>query len=79
MSHLTLYYSEHCPYCRRVRDFMTQTGITLPMKEIKQNPGYADELMKIGGKTQVPCLSIDGKAMYESLDIIEFLKKNYKK
>lgn len=33
---------------------------------------------KIGGKTQVPCLVIDGKPLYESLDIIEWLKTNYK-
>ena len=38
-----------------------------------------DELIKIGGDSQVPCLTIDGQAMYESDDIIDWLKENYKK
>ena len=33
-------------------------------------------LLRDGGKEQVPCLFIDGKPMYESLDIIEWLKAN---
>ena len=36
------------------------------------------ELIQIGGKTQVPCLIIDGQALYESDDIIDWLKKNYR-
>jgi glutaredoxin len=58
---------------------MAKEKINLPMKDTHQNPAYKEELFKIGGKTQVPCLVIDGKAMYESLDIIDWLKKNYVK
>ena len=49
------------------------------MKDTQEDSTYRDELIKIGGKSQVPCLVIDGKALYESLDIIEWFKKNYKK
>ena len=31
-------------------------------------------LIENGGKEQVPCLFIDGKPLYESLDIIDWLK-----
>ncbi|MBE6736814.1 MAG: NrdH-redoxin, partial [Ruminococcaceae bacterium] len=31
-------------------------------------------LIEVGGYEQVPCLFIDGKPMYESLDIIDWLK-----
>ena len=79
MSTLTLYHFMACPYCQRVRDFLTKEGITVPMKDTHENPAYRDELIKIGGKPQVPCLVIDGKALYESLDIIEWFKKAYKK
>lgn len=75
---LTLYHFQGCPYCARVRNYLAQEKISIPLKDIHENPGYRDELIKIGGKAQVPCLSIDGKALYESLDIIEWLKKNYK-
>ena len=37
------------------------------------------ELIRVGGKQQVPCLFIDGKPMYESLDIVEWLRANPQK
>ena len=79
MSNLTLYHFEACPYCKRVRDFLSKEKINVPMKDTHANGAYRDELIKIGGKPQVPCLVIDGKALYESLDIIEWFKKNYNK
>jgi len=78
MHSLTLYHFMACPYCQRVRDFLAKENITVPMKDTHENPAYRDELIKIGGKPQVPCLVIDGKALYESLDIIEWFKKNKK-
>ena len=72
---LTLYHFQGCPYCARVRDFLAQQSIAIPMKDTHANPAYQEELIKISGKPQVPCLIIDGKALYESLDIIAWLKK----
>ena len=79
MPNLTLYHFIACPYCQRVRDYLTQAGISVPMKDTHETPAFREELIKIGGKSQVPCLVIDGKALYESLNIIEWLKKNFKK
>ena len=73
---LTLYHSAECPYCARVRGHLAEEGITVPMKDIHATPAHRDELIKIGGKAQVPCLVIDGKALYESLNIIAWFKKN---
>lgn len=69
----TLYYKESCPFCKRVLHFMDNVGITCEMKDtlISNN---AEELMEIGGKTQVPCMVIDEKPMYESMDIINYIK-----
>lgn len=78
MQSLTLYHFNGCPYCQRVRDYLSKENITVPMKDTHQTPAFRDELIKIGGKAQVPCLVVDGKAIYESLDIIEWFKKNYK-
>lgn len=78
MQKLMLYQFAGCPYCDKVRRFMQRSGITLPMKDTRADPRNREELVKIGGKGQVPCLVIDGKALYESDDIIEWLKKNYK-
>jgi glutaredoxin 3 len=79
MQNLTLYHFVGCPYCQRVRDFLAKENIKVPMKDIHENMDFRDELIKIGGKKQVPCLVIDGKALYESTDIIEWFKKNYDK
>mgnify|MGYP001604479589 CR=1 FL=1 len=73
---LTLYHFFGCPYCQRVRDYLAKEGIGVPLKDIHQNPAWREELVKIGGKSQVPCLAIDGTALYESLDIIEWFKNN---
>ena len=78
MARLTLYHYDGCPYCQRVKDFMKQNKISLSLKDIHQDPSARAELATIGGKSQVPCLVIDGKALCESMDIIEWLKKNGK-
>ncbi len=79
MPRLTLYHSMSCPYCAKVRDYLSQQGINIPMKDIHALAGAREELITIGGKGQVPCLGIDGKALYESLDILEWFKTNYVK
>ncbi len=74
-----LYYSETCPYCRKVINYFEENNIKFNPKEIN-NPSYYDELLKIGGKAQVPFV-VDiksGVSMYESDDIIDYLKKNNK-
>ncbi len=79
MAQLTLYYFNSCPFCRLVREYLARNNISVPMKNIQEDPAAREELTRIGGKSQVPCLIIDGKALYESLDIIEWFKKNWKK
>ena len=72
MSKLELYYSPFCPYCRKVMGFMAEKDIELEMKNIGE-PVNKDTLQSVGGRVQVPCLFIDGKPMFESDDIIEYL------
>ena len=76
---IVLYHFQGCPYCARVRDYLSKEGIQVPMKDIHADPRNREELAKIGGKAQVPCLVVDGKALYESMDIIEWFKKDYRK
>lgn len=76
MSQLTLYYMTTCPYCQKVLNFMKENDITVPLKNTQETSENRQELLQIGGKTQVPCLVIDGKALYESNDIIKWMKEN---
>ncbi len=79
MSHLTLYYKLTCPYCQKVLNFLKQDNISVPLKDRDASPQNRQELINSGGKPQVPCLVIDGKALYESEDIIQWFRQNWKK
>ena len=79
MSRLTIYHKPGCPYCQKVITFMQQNGISVLLKNRDESPGIRQELIGLGGKPQVPCLVIDGKAIYESDDIIQWFKKDWKK
>jgi len=46
------------------------------MIDIKANHANEEELIRLGGKDQVPMLLIDGKPLYESGDIIKWFKEN---
>ena len=78
---IELYYNEGCPFCLIVLDFIQQNNIKFTPKEV---PLYGssplkEEMVKLGGKSQVPFLVDPEKKtqMYESLDIIDYLKKHY--
>ena len=73
---LVLYYSPWCPYCKKVLNHLDKMGKTVPMINLQATPKAKQELIKIGGKGQVPCLIIDGKAMYESSVIIKWFDKH---
>ncbi|GAB6145780.1 glutaredoxin family protein [Desulfocicer niacini] len=76
MAELKLYMTSTCPYCKKVLNFMKQNNISIPLADRDFSPENLQALLDIGGKAQVPCLIIDGTALYESDDIIEWLKKN---
>ncbi len=72
---LELYMFETCPYCRRVLNYLDESGRTdVELHNIHKNAADRQRLIEVGGMEQVPCLFIDGEPMYESLDIIDWLK-----
>lgn len=78
-SQYTLYVKAGCPFCTKVLNFMDEHHIVLPIMDISLEPhdDAYDKLINLGGKFQVPCLDIDGKALYESDDIIAYLNKTF--
>lgn len=46
------------------------------MVDIYVDSKNEEELIRLGGKDQVPMLLIDGEPLYESDDIIEWFKNN---
>ena len=71
---LKFYHYVHCPFCVRVR--MTLGLLNLPYESIVLP--YNDEKtpVELTGKKMLPIISINGKVMNESLDIMEALDKD---
>ena len=70
-----LYILPTCPYCKKVISFMDENGIKYNTIDISDKSAE-DALIQAGGKRQVPFF-VDRERniqMYESLDIIEYLK-----
>lgn len=81
LNRLALYTRPSCPYCVRVTDYCQQTGIVLESRNIAEG-AHLEALMSGGGKRQVPCLRIideqgNSHWMYESMDIIGYLKQQF--
>ncbi|MDZ7731239.1 MAG: glutathione S-transferase N-terminal domain-containing protein [Natrialbaceae archaeon] len=86
---LELYQSEGCPYCRRVRRFCSDHGISIQLHnprtagsiiggEAVTNADRYDELLE-HGQDQIPLLvdTARDEALYESADIIAYLETHY--
>lgn len=72
-----LYKKNACPFCQKVMAFMKKNAVQgIEMKDIVEEPKNKEDLITLGGKNQVPCLFIDGKALYESEDIIQYMREH---
>ena len=75
---LILYGRPSCPYCVRVDRVIEEMDIE--DKITRRHTGFGTEwrtdLRNRTGSTQVPCLFIDGEPMFESLDIIAWMRAN---
>ncbi|MBH0056565.1 glutathione S-transferase N-terminal domain-containing protein [Pseudoalteromonas sp. SWXJZ94C] len=76
-----LFYKEYCPFCKMVVKYINHQELNVELRETSLVSEYNEELVKEGGKKQVPCLKIiqagnKTKWLYESMDIITYLKKH---
>ena len=72
---ISLFYRPTCPFCQKVIAYMDKHQIIVPMEDISDTE-QQQQLVSIGGKSQVPCLVVDGKALYESDDIIAWMQEH---
>lgn len=80
----SLYHKQTCPYCLKVRAVIEELGLTkeIPLIDVYADPANYEFLIQNGGKKMIPCLRIqeEGKEdqwMYESSDIVEYLRKTF--
>ena len=78
-----LYQFNACPFCVKVRRELRRQALTIELRDARNDEAHKKALIDGGGRYKVPCLQIvgeDGKAtwMYESDDIIAYLRDNLK-
>ena len=71
---LKLYMFPSCPFCQKVLRAADRLGMNLPLADIHEDPVARDTLKSVGGRTTVPCLFINGQPLYESDDIVAYLR-----
>lgn len=76
---LELFYFEACPYCQLVLSKIDELGINdrIIFRDIFKDPSNKDFHQKTTGRTTTPCLYIDGKPMFESADICQWLTNKF--
>lgn len=78
---LTLYHMADCPFCQRVHQALNDLGLTIALRDIRQNAQDRDDLANATNRQTVPCLRIcdngDVRWMHESLDIVAYLRKHF--
>lgn len=75
---LELFKKDSCPYCQRVMALVDELGVgeQVEYRDIVRDPQARQMLVEVGGKQQVPCLFIDGEPLYESADIMRWVREN---
>ncbi len=75
---LELYVSEVCPYCHKVEKYLSDNNIEYTERDIAGQENM-EKLLQLGGKMQVPFFHDTEKnvTMYESDDIVKYVKENY--
>ena len=74
---LELYEAEYCPFCRHVREALTELDLDAHIYPMpKGGKRYRDQLVKLGGKAKVPFLHDPntGTKLYESEAIADYQK-----
>src|SRR5262245_5773326 len=76
---LLLYNMEGSPYCRKVRERLSELDLEYLVRNVPKGSAKRAELERRGGKVQVPYL-VDpnsGRELYESDDIVAYLEARY--
>lgn len=66
-----LYQAEWCPHSRRVRQRMTELGVSFIARQVPADPGEREELRRKTGGNEIPALVLeDGTVINDSADAI---------
>lgn len=79
---LALYQFKTCPFCIKVRQEMRRLSLNIELRDARGDEQQRAALLQGGGQIKVPCLRImdeqgNSQWMYESSDIIQYLRKRF--
>jgi glutathione S-transferase len=74
----TLYYKPSCAFSQRVLQMAENLNVSLDLKDVSESEEAMAELIEKGGDSQTPFLvdTETGAFMYESSDIIDYLREH---
>ncbi len=58
-----VYSSEHCPWCDKVKDFLTEHNVEFEAKDVGNDASAREEMLKKTGQMGVPVTDIDGEVV----------------
>lgn len=71
---LELYKYDTCAYCVRVMRAVARLGVDVTIRDVRVDPTNREVLRDRTGRSQVPCLFVDGEPLFESADIVAWLE-----
>ncbi len=74
---LTLYQAEWCPYCHRVRQVMTELGLTYTTVNVPADRDERAEVVALSDQPGIPTLRDGDRVLSDSDEIIEYLRATY--
>ncbi|MEC7275582.1 MAG: glutaredoxin [Bdellovibrionota bacterium] len=76
MPKLELFKFDACPFCLRVMGLIEELNLKVQYQDIQMDSAALQRLTGDTGRRTVPCLYIDGTPMFESADIMMWLRDN---
>ena len=58
-----LYLKQGCPWCIAAEEELQKLGVKYERREVRSNPAYFEEMIKLSGQTKAPVLQMDGRIL----------------
>ena len=73
---IVIYTTDYCPYCRAAKDLLQSKGVAFREEDVTGDDAMREKLMQMtGGRTTVPQIFVDGKALGGYDDLADFFRK----
>lgn len=77
MSKVIVYSTPVCPFCKKVKQLLTEQGVEYEEKNVQSDQKALEEMMEKSGQVGVPVTDINGKIIigFKQDEIIAALEK----